>query len=336
MTLAADVDAVRTALGYERIIYYGASYGAQLGQHIMRDFPDMLEAVILDGANSLSRLHWTEDRALSRQWGIDNLTALCQADAQCAAAYDIPALLDAALDLFADGPLPATYVDPDDDTISYAVELSQKDLVDFIAQEQESRIAALAIPYILSQFSQGDQEDALALLAEEKVSKILASREATQGAEALLMHLAVVCSDDAVTSPDQVETAGVSRFAESFGKDEASWYATACGLIDVTELPPSTDVDVTLAVPTLLLSGGLDVATPTFRTQVVADALPDAQLVIFPSRTHVQIAGANFCAGQITTQFVLDPTGPLDTSCIEDDRVLGFVLPDGSMSGEQE
>ena len=58
--------------------------------------------------------------------------------------------------------------------------------------------------------------------------------------------------------------------------------------------------------------------------------------MLFPSRIHVQIAGANFCAGQITTQFVLDPTGPLDTSCIEDDRVLGFVLPDGSMSGEQE
>lgn len=51
---AADVDAVRQALGYERIIYYGASYGSQLGQHVMRDFPSSLEAVILDGANALS------------------------------------------------------------------------------------------------------------------------------------------------------------------------------------------------------------------------------------------------------------------------------------------
>ena len=42
----------------------------------------------------------------------------------------------------------------------------------------------------------------------------------------------------------------------------------------------------------LLLSGDLDVATPTFRSQEVADALPNATLVVFPGRTHVQIAGS--------------------------------------------
>ena len=41
---AADVNAVREALGYAKIIYYGASYGSQLGQHVMRDFPEILEA----------------------------------------------------------------------------------------------------------------------------------------------------------------------------------------------------------------------------------------------------------------------------------------------------
>ena len=50
---AADVNAVREALGYDQIIYYGASYGSQLGQHVMRDFPEMLEAVVLD----LSLIH---------------------------------------------------------------------------------------------------------------------------------------------------------------------------------------------------------------------------------------------------------------------------------------
>ena len=54
MENAADVNAVREALGYDRIIYYGASYGSQLGQHVMRDFPEILEAVVLDGAEALS------------------------------------------------------------------------------------------------------------------------------------------------------------------------------------------------------------------------------------------------------------------------------------------
>ena len=72
----------------------------------------------------------------------------------------------------------------------------------------------------------------------------------------------------------------------------------------------------------LLLSGDLDVATPTFRSQEVADALPNATLVVFPGRTHVQIAGANICAGQIMTQFVLDPTA-----------TAGHELPGGGSRG---
>jgi hypothetical protein len=34
------------------------------------------------------------------------------------------------------------------------------------------------------------------------------------------------------------------------------------------------------------------------------------------------------------TQFVVDPAAPLDTSCTEESPLLGFVLPDGSMSRE--
>ena len=40
---AADVNAVREALGYDQIIYYGASYGSQLGRRAGCDFPDILE-----------------------------------------------------------------------------------------------------------------------------------------------------------------------------------------------------------------------------------------------------------------------------------------------------
>lgn len=102
------------------------------------------------------------------------------------------------------------------------------------------------------------------------------------------------------------------------------------------ELPDSTDVNLTVGVPTLLLTGNLDVATPTFRSRIVADALPNATLIEFPGRTHVQIAAVNLCAARVMTQFVLDPAAPLDTSCTEESPLLGFVLSDGSMSRETD
>jgi len=46
---AADVDAIRQALGYEDINFYGVSYGTLLGLHLMQHYPDHLRAVILDG-----------------------------------------------------------------------------------------------------------------------------------------------------------------------------------------------------------------------------------------------------------------------------------------------
>ena len=43
---------------------------------------------MLDAPFALAR-KLVEDRALDAQWGLDNLTALCAADEQCAEAYDV-------------------------------------------------------------------------------------------------------------------------------------------------------------------------------------------------------------------------------------------------------
>jgi len=333
---AADVNAVRQALGYERIIYYGASYGSQLGQHVMRDFPEILEAVVLDGANALSRKSWVEDRALDAQWGIDNLTKLCAADEKCVATYDIPGLVDGALALFDNGPLDYTYVDPNDASVTVDVSVTQADLVGLIYGLQGDRISAFSLPALLDQLTQGGAGAMSELLGQNKAQQLLASRNATKGGEAFLMHFAMVCSDDPVESMDDVVLDGVGNYAATFAKSMAEEYVLICSLLNVAELPDDTDINVTLDVPTLLLSGDIDVATPAFRSQLVADALPNAAHVIFPGRTHVQIAGINLCAAQVATQFILDPTAPLDTSCAAESQVLGFVLPDGTMSRTDE
>jgi pimeloyl-ACP methyl ester carboxylesterase/heat shock protein HslJ len=331
---AADVNAVRQALGYDQIIYYGASYGAQLGQHVMRDFPTILEAVVLDGANALSRKSWVEDSALDAQWGIDNLTTLCVADEQCNASYDIPALVDAALALFDNGPLAYAYVDPNDAAVTIDVNVTQADLVQLLHGMQGDRIGAFSLPALLEQLTQGGADTVRELLGQSKAQNLLAARDITKGGEAFLMHFAMVCSDDPVKAADDVVLDGVGTYATIFGKTAAEEYTMLCAMLKVKELPDTTDVNVTLAVPTLLLSGDLDVATPAFRSQVVADALPNATHIIFPGRTHVQIAAVNICAAQVATQFILEPTAPLDTSCLAEAPVLGFPLPDGTMSNE--
>ena len=336
VNIAADVNAARQAMGYDRIIYYGASYGSQLGQHVMRDFPEMLEAVVLDGAGALSRKSWVEDRALDAQWGIDNLIALCEADEKCNETYDIPAMLEEASALFADGPITGTYTDPDDPSISVDVEVDESTLFSIFNGQQGSGVGTFSLPAFIWQFAEGGasavEETVIPLLG----SNIVASRDATQGEEAILMHLAVVCSEDYVNSVDDVTVEGVGDFARVVGQNKGLLYALACPLLDVQQLPDTTDVNVTTDVPTLLLTGDLDVATPYYHSQQVADSLPNSTLVVFPGRTHVQMNGANQCAGQIMTQFVLDPTATLDKSCLAEPLPYSFILPDDSSSSDVE
>jgi len=146
----------------------------------MRDFPEILEAVVLDGANALSRKSWVEDRALDAQWGIDNLTALCEADEKCAATYDIAALVDAALALFDDGPLPYTYTDPGDAALTVPVEVTVQDMVNFIYGLQGDRLGAVSLPATLQQLIDGGIEGTAEFLGTAKAGNLIASRNAPQ------------------------------------------------------------------------------------------------------------------------------------------------------------
>ncbi len=333
VAIAADIDAARKALGYARIVYYGGSYGAQLGQHVMRDFPGMLEAVILDGAESLSRKSWIESRALDTDYALRHLIALCQEDQKCRAAYDIQSMLDRALALFDDGPIPSAYSDPKQPRAPLTFRISRDDFVALIYGMQGNKIGVISLPTVLQQFTQNGRASMSEEMGKVIGQKLLAARDAPgTGSMAIAMHLAVVCSDDPVRSVDELVVEGVGQYARLFGEKAASDYARYCRIINVPSLPDATDVDVTAAIPTLILSGGIDAQTPTFRSEIVARALPNARLVVFPDGTHVQLAAINLCAARIVTAFASDPNGKLPLECVDQQRFPGFLLPDGTVS----
>jgi pimeloyl-ACP methyl ester carboxylesterase len=333
--IAADVDAARRALGYGRIVFYGASYGAQLGQHVMRDFPGMLEAVILDGANSLSRRSWVEDRVRDVQDATSALAAVCQADAKCAAAYDIPALIDRAMGLFDDGPIETVFADPADPATTVPLSLTEADLVSTIFGFQTGQTGIRSLPGLLAAILAEGRTSAAAILGAQKGSAILASRDAAQSDMAILMHMAVVCSDDPVRGPEDMQIVpGASRYALAYGRSVLDEYIALCHAADVPPLPDSTDVDVSTDVPVLILAGALDARTPALRSKIVADALPHATLAVFPEGTHVQLGEINLCAGMIVKAFLENPAAAPDTGCIARMPRRGFVLPDGTNTAE--
>jgi pimeloyl-ACP methyl ester carboxylesterase len=94
-SVVRDMDAVRQALGEEKISFYGASYGSLMGQQYAEMFPDRLRALVLDGvmdhsANLAGFLIHETDAA---QDSFGEFVAWCARDARCVLrGRDLPAL----------------------------------------------------------------------------------------------------------------------------------------------------------------------------------------------------------------------------------------------------
>lgn len=83
VTTARDIDRIREALGEEQISWYGTSYGTRLGAEYLRQFPDRVRAMVLDGSmdpsaplsqqamDMATASEATLDRSLAACWGID-------------------------------------------------------------------------------------------------------------------------------------------------------------------------------------------------------------------------------------------------------------------------
>jgi pimeloyl-ACP methyl ester carboxylesterase len=83
---ADDVDDVRQALGYERINFYGVSYGTELGQFVIRQHPERLNAVVLDAVVPLTYNIFTEPNFAQQRIGEKYLNG-CAADPRCNTAF---------------------------------------------------------------------------------------------------------------------------------------------------------------------------------------------------------------------------------------------------------
>ena len=203
-----------------------------------------------------------------------------------------------------------------------------------VYEMQTGQIFLRSLPAMLHMSVADDRTSMATVLGELVGQKFIAARDAQAGI-ATLMHAAVVCSDDPVTSEkDLVVPEDASGFARVFGKAVLDEYLMYCETVGVPPLPDATDVDPSVDVPTLVLSGWLDVRTPTARSLEVAKALPKATLVTFWEGTHVQLAEVNTCAAQIVRAFVADPSSQVDAACVDDVPRRGFVLPDFSLSVE--
>jgi pimeloyl-ACP methyl ester carboxylesterase len=301
---ATDVVELAQALGYARFDYAGQSYGTLLGQFIARKQPPSLASLVLDGVVPARLQSATDGSANQAQDGFRAVFAACQAQPACAAAYpDSETALRTVFARAEASPLSvATVVNGNVTTVQADGTLMMSGL--YASLYDPAGIAAL--PRALALLQQG-QTGALAAGISAYLTETVAP----------LMHYAVVCTDDPPTSVDASATGDVLLPYRALAREQASDYVRACGTLGVTQLPARSDEAVVSTVPALLLSGGLDPATPPAWAAEVAQGLSHATSVTFPAATHVIFSQPDVapCASTVTAAF-LRASGSVDTSCV--------------------
>jgi len=311
-----DVDAVRRALGAERINLVGGSYGTRAAIEFLRAYPAAVRRVVIDGVAP-------PDMALPASIGVDAQSALdallawCAADAACAARY--PALAAQWRSLLAALPQQTTLVHPV--TLAQERLLLTRDLVVALLRAAlYSPVLSSALPLAVSEAAQGRWQPLVGLAG------ALGGSGARRPALAQGMHFSVVCSEDLPRMAAVAAPAG-----GDFGDAFAAQYRRACEGWPRGEVPAAFYTLPPAGPATLLLSGALDPVTPPRHGERVAAALgAKARHVVVPHAGHGVMSLP--CLRDVVFRFI-DAETDADALAVETDcaravpRPPAFVLP---------
>lgn len=282
-----DLDAVRAALGATRINLWGASYGTRAALEYLRQFPQHVRSLVLDGVAPA-------DMVLPASFAVDADAALqrlldaCAADAACRNRF--PDLHQRIATLLERGAGTVTVAHPLSGQRE-VVTLDRAALAGLLRAPLYAPPLAAVLPQALASAAAGDYAPLLAL------SSSLSNAVEDNLAEA--MHFAVICAEDLPRlDAAAIEAARRTRFGSEF----IAQYQAACARVPTLPAPAAFYQSPSAAVPVLVLSGGADPATPPRHAEAVVKSLPNARHLVAPHLGHgVTMQG---CAPDLITRFV--------------------------------
>ena len=302
-----DLDAVRVALGYERINLYGGSYGTRVAQHYARRYPESTRTLILDGVVNPEQV-LGPGIAIDAEHALERILERCKDDAACAKAFADPvADYHSLRERLVANPWPATVsAAATGRPIHFEFTARHLSAVLRFASYNDDQAALLPLSLHLAV-----HEDNFMPLANQ--FRVFA--RSLEEAFAYGMHNSVACSED-------------TPFIDRASLDVAALNLTHMGagqveqLLDACRDWPKGVVDKDLHAPlksdaaALLLSGSDDPVTPPAYATLAARGFADSRHVIIAGHGHGQLTAP--CVDRVIAAFIRAGTAKdLDTSCTQ-------------------
>jgi pimeloyl-ACP methyl ester carboxylesterase len=319
---AADVNAIREALGYDEVNLYGGSYGSFLAQAVMRDYPDGVRSAVIESVYPLEASLIMDAPQRGAKMSL-RLLAACEEDADCNSAYpDIQGVLFDLIEQLNDAPVPVTVTNPLDGQ-SYAAVLSGDDVYSILLSTFYQTPLIPALPQAISDVARGDY----ALITQLSGARLMLYDLTSRG-----MMYSVLCAEDLIGRTPEELLARREELPEQLrgriDPENAIRYGIF-GLCDnwpVEEADPSIKEPLVSDIPTLIIAGEYDAVTPPEYARLVAEGLSNGYLFEIPAAGHGGDTTGD-CAASIIAAFFDDPSSAPDGSCIDEMPGLAFDLP---------
>jgi pimeloyl-ACP methyl ester carboxylesterase len=292
----ADIEAIRVAGGYEKLVLYGTSYGTKVAEEYAQTFPNNVEALVLDsvvppnGPEPLDRATFEAVPRILRQLCVDRLCAHITREPVADLAKVVQKMRRA--------PLRGEVLDGHGHP--HTVEVASADLLDIlVGSDFAPRTRAEVIPYVRAA-ANGDN----APLARLLVDASNGGRSGSEDSDGPLYY-ATTCEEQVF--PWKRSSSAHMRLLEATKNIRAlPASATApflpgnmiefsdvqeCAAWPFTTPAPAQEQAALPNVPTLILSGANDLRTPTANAREVAAQIPDAHLLVVPYAGHSVLGG---------------------------------------------
>ena len=262
----ADANAVREALGADKVNLIGISYGTRAALEYLRAYPQHVRRTVIDGVAP-------PDMVLPESDDVDGHAAMqalfrdCAAEKACAQAH--PALAQRWQALLASLPRPVDVVDPVTGRPLH-VTLTAEAVRGLVHSPLYSPAMGAMLPHALEEAAAGRFGPLLALAS----STGSAPTDLSEG-----QHFSVICAEDVPRLPPATGPAN-DQGAEGL-------YRAVCAHWPRGDVPAAFYTIPSNDSPVLLLSGGLDPVTPPRHAERVAKALgPAARSVVVANNGH--------------------------------------------------
>ena len=301
----ADLEQVRSALGYSKVSLWGGSYGSRVVIEYLRQHPQHVSAAVVDGVAPVSiQLPFFSERDGSK--ALASTLQRCQVDPACNKAF--PNLEErwlGLLDRLAKTPQQLTLVHPRTQA-KQQIYLDHEVISSWVRTALYSREVVAILPFALHHAIEGDYAKLFSVFA---IALEGVTENISEG-----MQLAVLCAEDQEFNkrhPPDIES-----YKRLLTLPAPESFAGHCQGYPASRIDGSFFEPLNSEVPTLILSGEFDPVTPSSWGKTLLSQLSQGRHIVVPGGHH--IVSNLGCVPKLIQEFITTPTSlsTIDENCI--------------------